>query len=357
MIRLSVIVSSKDSEGTLNQTLAAIRGSTLAPESYELIVVDDCSSDRSVAIAARYADTVVRLAGSAAGPAYARNRGCEIARGEILAFIDQDVVIDASCLALMLDTLEQQPQLTAVSARYQEIGATGFFSSYWNLLAAFGEKRHGGQCALFASGCGMVRRTAFINVGMYDEWRFERPCLESVELGKRLIAAGHRATLESRCTVTRLHRMTLSALCAHVWRRAGLVARSLGYAETNVLVPGEVVFTLTRGLIPGLAVFAVLTLGGAVYSETTLRLPVALGFGMMLVTSAPIHFFYIRERGPLFALLSAPLHLVIQLLAGVALCRGWFLRDIFGDVSPDATTQAYAEIGFETWPPVRRRIS
>ncbi|MEN3355044.1 MAG: hypothetical protein V7640_3202 [Betaproteobacteria bacterium] len=357
MIRLSIIVSSKDSEGTLHKVLTAIRSSTLPSESYELIVVDDGSSDRSVTIAARYADSVVRLTGGGDGPAYARNRGCEIARGEILAFIDQDVVIDADCLSRMLDMLDQQSQLTAVSARYQEIGTTGFLSSYWNLLAAFGEKRHGGQCALFASGCGMIRRTAFMSVGMYDEWRFNKGCLESVELGKRLLAAGHRATLESRSSVTRLQRLSLSVLFAHVWRRSTLLARSLGYAETSNLIPGEVVFTLTRGLIPSLAIFAILTLGGAVYSERTLGLPVALAFGIMLVSSAPIHLFYVRQRGPLFALLSAPLHVVIQLLAAAALCRGWFLRDIFGDVSPDATTQAYSEIGLETWPPVRRRLS
>jgi len=35
--------------------------------------------------------------------------------------------------------------------------------------------------------------------------------------------------------------------------------------------------------------------------------------------------------------------------------HNWMLREIFGDPSPDATTQAYSEVGLETWPPVPRR--
>ena len=53
---------------------------------------------------------------------------------------------------------------------------------------------------------------------------------------------------------------------------------------------------------------------------------------------------------------QSPLHLVVQIVAALALCAGWFLRDVFGDLSPDATTQAYSEVGLDMWPPVRRRI-
>ena len=78
---LSVVVSIHDSGRTLREVLAAVRASELSRDSYEIIVVDDASTDGSVAIAARYADTVVRLNGRRSGPAYARNRGVELARG------------------------------------------------------------------------------------------------------------------------------------------------------------------------------------------------------------------------------------------------------------------------------------
>jgi hypothetical protein len=50
------------------------------------------------------------------------------------------------------------------------------------------------------------------------------------------------------------------------------------------------------------------------------------------------------------------MHVVIQAIAAVALCMGWLLRDTIGDRLPDATTQAFSEVGLEIWPPVPRRI-
>src|SRR3954470_23520370 len=92
-LSLSVVVAVRNAKATLASTLAAIRQSQLPRDSYELIVVDDASTDGSVAIAARYADTVVRLSGRKAGPAYSRNRGAELSRAPIVAFVADDVLV------------------------------------------------------------------------------------------------------------------------------------------------------------------------------------------------------------------------------------------------------------------------
>jgi len=113
---LSVVVAVRDSASTLSEVLAAIRSSDLPRDAYELIVVDDASTDGSVAIAARYADTVVKLRGRRSGPAYARNRGAELARGAVLAFVDGDVVVRRDTLPLMLHTLDARQDIDAVSA-------------------------------------------------------------------------------------------------------------------------------------------------------------------------------------------------------------------------------------------------
>jgi glycosyltransferase involved in cell wall biosynthesis len=246
---LSVIVSTCESGATLEEALAAIRASDLPRDSYELIVVDDASRDRSVAIAARYADTVVKLPLRRCGPAYARNRGVELSRGEVVAFVDGDVVIPADTLTGMLAILEARPEVDAVAAsRHERPGARNFVSQYWNLLLRFGEERYSSKSAQFPTGCGAVRREVFIAAGMYDEWRFASASLECLELGERLLA-----------------------------------------------------------------------------------------------------------RGVGFAMLSAPVHVLIQIVAATALVKGWILRDVLGDVAPDATTQAYAEVGLEVWPPIPRR--
>ena len=356
-VLLSVVVSVRDSGFTLGEALAAIRASDLPRGSYEIIVVDDASIDRSVSIAARYADTVVRLTGRRVGPAYARNRGAELARGGVVAFVDGDVVVRRDTLRRMLDTLVDRPDIDAVSAPHgADSGAPNFVSQYWNLLLRFGEQRRSGHCAQFVPGCGAVRREAFFSAGMYDEWRFDTACMESVELGERLGGAGHGLLLSSELSVTHLKRWDVDSVCQEVWRRSRVLARSLGYLRMSAAAPGEVVFTLCRTLISAVALLGTLMLAAAFVPSPHASAKVGVGLAALLLTNLPVHRFYAETRGFWFAIVSAPLHIVVQIVAAIALCTGWILRDVFGDVSPDATTQAYSEVGLEIWPPVPRRL-
>jgi glycosyltransferase involved in cell wall biosynthesis len=88
---LSVIVPAYNGTRVLPRALDALAASDLPRSCWELIVVDDASTDDTAILAARYADVVVRLPGRPHGPAYARNRGFEAARGPVAVFIDADV--------------------------------------------------------------------------------------------------------------------------------------------------------------------------------------------------------------------------------------------------------------------------
>jgi hypothetical protein len=354
---LSVIVPVRDNSATLGSVLTAIRQSAFGRETYELIVVDDSSSDASAAIAARYADTVVRLTGGSSGPAYARNRGIEIARGEIVAFVNPDVVLSPDTLPTMLATLAARADIAAVAAsRDEPAGAQNFASQYWNLLLGFGEQRHPEICAHFESGCGAVRRGALIAAGMYDEWRFGRECLEGLELGQRLQRAGYRLLLMRDLRVVYLKRWSVAKICREVWNRSALLTRSFGYQRTSVSVPGEVVITLSRALTPAVAVMGSASLVAAFVPPSFGLIRDACVLSLILLGNLPVHRFYARQKGVAFAIASVPLHVIIQGVAAVALCIGWLLRDTIGDRLPDATTQAFSEVGLEIWPPVPRRI-
>jgi len=168
-IRLSIVVPVRDATSTLRNALVAILASELPRDSYELIVVDDGSSDGSDALASRYADTLVRLSGRRSGPAYARNRGAELARAEVVAFVDADVVVRSDTLPRLLAILRDRSDLDAVSATYDDTPpARNFVSQYWNLLLHFSEQRTAGDLAHFASACGAVRRNVFLSVGMFN---------------------------------------------------------------------------------------------------------------------------------------------------------------------------------------------
>lgn len=353
---LSVVITTRNSTATLRETLAAIRASELPGDSYEIIVVDDDSVDGSAAISARYADTVVKLTGRPVGPAYARNRGAELARAALIAFVDSDVVVRPDTLSRMLATLQERPDIVAICASHDgRSGAPNFVSRYWNLLLSFGEQRHSSRRGQLASGCGVVRRAEFLAAGMYDEWRFATAGMESVELGERLLGAGHEVLLSSELTVTHLKQWDVESVSREVWHRSRVLARSLGYQRMSAAAPSEVVFTLSRTLGPAIAILGTLMLGAAFVPSSHVAGKVVLALAAVLLTNFPVHRFYARARGIGFAIVSAPLHIFVQIVAAIALCTGWILRDVFGDVSPDATIQAYSEVGLNIWPPVPRR--
>src|SRR5690606_25302334 len=80
--RLSVIVLAHNAAALLPDTLAALGRSSLPRDQWELLVVDDASTDDTAAVAtALGADRVIRLSGSPRGPGGARNAAAAVAAG------------------------------------------------------------------------------------------------------------------------------------------------------------------------------------------------------------------------------------------------------------------------------------
>jgi O-antigen biosynthesis protein len=88
--KVSVVVCSHNGARTIEQTLSALK--RLDYPSYEIIVVDDGSTDRTAAIAAAYADNLFRTENR--GLSAARNHGLRAATGEIVAYLDDDAYPD-----------------------------------------------------------------------------------------------------------------------------------------------------------------------------------------------------------------------------------------------------------------------
>src|SRR5215218_3327514 len=88
--RVSVIIPVFDQAAYLEEALASIAAQTRPVD--EVIVVDDGSGDDSADRAERAGARVVRL-GANTGPGAARNRGLEVATGELICFADADDVL------------------------------------------------------------------------------------------------------------------------------------------------------------------------------------------------------------------------------------------------------------------------
>jgi glycosyltransferase involved in cell wall biosynthesis len=128
-IAVSVIIPCRNAAGTIGAAIRTARDQTLPP--VEVIVVDDGSTDASVQVARAGGARVERLErrGCAGG---ARNRGIEVARGDVLAFVDADVEIARDWLERVAHVL-RDPTIVGVGGRIEN-GRPGRFGELDHLL-------------------------------------------------------------------------------------------------------------------------------------------------------------------------------------------------------------------------------
>ena len=110
---LSVIVPARNCAPMLVRTLAALVASDLPRADWELIVVDDGSSDETPRVAAGTADRVARVPDGPKGPGRARNDGVRDSLGDVCVFIDADVCVGPQTLRQFAELFRARPELAA----------------------------------------------------------------------------------------------------------------------------------------------------------------------------------------------------------------------------------------------------
>lgn len=357
-IRLSVIVPVHNGTGILEKSLGALRDSDLPRKHWELIVVDDASTDDTGTLASQYADRVVRLDGRPHGPSYARNRGTEVAKGDVAVFIDADVVVHKSTLRQFRDVFDQQPKIAAVFGSYDDRPpASGLVSRYRNLYHHYVHHQNPGVAQTFWAGCGSVRLQAFREVGMYNEWHFSRPQVEDIELGQRLNDHGFRIMLIPEIQATHLKRWTLRNMIAADLNDRGvpwirlLIRRGAAIESKSLnLKTREKLKTFLVGL-------ASLTILLAMWQRSLMWLGVTgLLLGVIVVANMHLYRFFYRQGGWGFALATVPLNLLYYVINTIAAAWGWVLHHTLGDPQPPVAVEAMAEMGVDSWPPVPRKL-
>ena len=214
--QVSVVIPARNAAHTLARCLDAIIAQAFP--SVEVVVVDDCSSDATSEIAARYPMALVRMP-CHGGPSAARNRGAQAAHGALLFFVDADVAIAPGAIAKAVATMAARPDVGALIGSYDADPAdTSIVSRFKNLAHHHFHQRSRSEATTFWGACGVIRRECFTAVGGFDESRF---AIEDVELGYRLIEAGVRIALDPELQVKHLKRWTLrSMLVTDVTSRA-----------------------------------------------------------------------------------------------------------------------------------------
>jgi hypothetical protein len=177
---------------------------------FECIIVDDASTDGVTAQAAGIVGARILWLENQSGPAVARNRGVDEAKGEIIFFVDADVLIHPDTLEKGVQVLRSDPETAAVFGSYDDSPAhPSFISQYRNLYHHWVHQNSREQATTFWTGCGAIRREIYLEAGGLSE-SFDRPSIEDIEFGGRLYAMGRKIRLESTMQCKHLKQWTLT---------------------------------------------------------------------------------------------------------------------------------------------------
>ena len=329
---VSIVIPVRNGGDDLGECLRAVH--RLHPRPAGVIVVDDHSTDGSGEVARRLGATVLQLDGCG-GPSAARNAGARQTGCEIIFFVDADVAVRPEVVGLLQDEFERDPSLAAIIGSYDDApGKPNFLSQYKNLLHHYTHQRASEEAFTFWGACGAIRREVFEQVGGFDEsWT----CIEDIELGYRLRAAGHRIKLVKTLQVKHLKWWTPSSLLrtdifvrALPWSRL-IVANKRMANDLNIDVASRLSVACAYGLVGSLAL--------AVLWRPLIAVAAAFVLGL-IVLNAHVYAFFRRKRGAWFALRAIPWHWLYYLYSGaafvVATLEHVFSRRASSALTPDA---------------------
>src|SRR5437868_5245658 len=101
-MKISIIIPCYNAHKTIGKTIDSILVQKIPI--YEIIVIDDCSTDQSIQyIKKNYNHVTLVKNETNRGAAYTRNRGIEEAKGEVLIFIDSDLVVKKGTVSALLE--------------------------------------------------------------------------------------------------------------------------------------------------------------------------------------------------------------------------------------------------------------
>lgn len=184
---ISIIIPVHNGAAYIKECFKHIKA--LAHSEYEVIVVDDGSSDGSRAIAKEMGFTPL-CNDRPAGPAASRNLGAGNARGEVLFFVDSDVYLKANTLQHLESLLNARPDAAGVVFIYSlEHPNKGIVSRYKNFSIRTEEMAKPELTPCFRFSAFAIKKEAFRAIGGIDD----APCCEELEFGLKL--AEHNLTL------------------------------------------------------------------------------------------------------------------------------------------------------------------
>jgi GT2 family glycosyltransferase len=325
-ITISVVVPAFKAAHLLPRVLAPLMAMHRRGEVDEVIVVDDVSPDNTATVAGDLGARVIVMDRNG-GPGAARNRAAEEATGDILWFVDSDVIAWEDG-AEKVRTAFADPDVAAVFGSYDSTpDGQQWFSRYKNLMHRFYHQRAERDAHTFWAGCGAVRKDVFLKIGGFDIETYRVPSIEDIELGYRIRRSGGRIAVDPTLLGKHLKVWTpRSAIHTDIFRRALpwsrlMIAREGVHNDLNTS-HGEKAKAVVAGLL--ILSFLALPLVPDLW-------PVMLGLlALAVIANAAFLRFMFSNGGLGFAILTFLYHQVYYVYSAAAFAWCLFEYHVLG---------------------------
>jgi glycosyltransferase involved in cell wall biosynthesis len=279
---VSVIVPVKDGSKTLNACLSSIKRSYY--QNYEIILVDDHSTDNTIEIARRFNCKVIEVK-DGSGANNARNIGAKSATGEVFVFMDADIVIGRETMLGIIETLEEKYIDAVVGIYTAKHRHESFVSQYKNLWVRYSYiKSPPAIDWLFGSISG-IKREAFEKLGGFNVELLAKHGHDDIELGKRFARADLNIVLNMDVEVEHLKQYNILSFIKNEFHRSmGFARLAVQFRETTdsfrkgfVNVYPEFVLSTLLSMF-----LVVLIVAGVVGAVSSMYLNIAAGIYLLL---------------------------------------------------------------------------
>ena len=162
---VSIVVPMYNSERTIEQCIVSLINQNYPKKRYEIIIVDDHSTDNSAKIVSKFKNVqLIRQAKGKKGPAAARNLGIKHAKGEFIASTDSDCVVPKDWLGKFVFHLANHPEIDALGGSLIACASNNFICKCEGMLSDCA-----GHKALIATPNAIFRKKAIIDAGLFKE--------------------------------------------------------------------------------------------------------------------------------------------------------------------------------------------
>lgn len=310
---ITVIIPTYNASATIVRVLDAFyRQKGIKKDEFEVLVVDDCSTDNTVSLVKKY-PLRFEVLNKNSGSAMARNRGVKEAKGDLIVFVDSDVILKDDVLAKIRKKFADYPSIGGLTGIYAKCAANPSpFRSYLALrkYSNWLDVKHE-FVRFWPVYLGAIKKDIFLEFGGFNT-KYRGADVEDFELGYRI---SDKYKILRAYDIQGYHHFPNFGKTVRNFFKRSFQWMELFTKRKKFSSEGA---TTRKGGVATLAGFASLVMFISCFWYPALFVLASLAFVAFILGNINFYNFVLKERGILFLIYSLILNYIFSAVIGTA---------------------------------------